>query len=118
MSWKLAWGQLVGENSTFAAKDNIDKNDRTHETPNSVNSVNSVLGSKKQKAALDKSVQSGRPETKPVYGEGPPYPDSRGLVKCFYCKNLSASACRVSGKLMSGLILLRKCSEFAMNKVG
>jgi hypothetical protein len=52
------------------------------------------------------------------YREGPPYPDSLGRVKCFYCERCEISGtralCGVSKKSVSGIALLITCSEFTM----
>ncbi len=48
-----------------------------------------------------------------VHREGPPYPDSRGMVKCFYCSQLvDGRWCRTRAEVMYGISLLISCSDF------
>jgi hypothetical protein len=45
--------------------------------------------------------------------ESPPYPDSRGRVKCFYCSwHVDQRWCPVRKETIYGISLLRSCSEF------
>jgi hypothetical protein len=51
--------------------------------------------------------------------EGPPYPDGRGRVKCFYCAHLvRQEMCEVTKKRMSGISLLRECGSFKQREGG
>ena len=73
---------------------------------------------------LRQAIQEHKPdlmrllsETTNTFREGPPYPDGRGLVKCFYCEQLTKGVCQISSELMSGIALLRDCEYFVMQSV-
>lgn len=47
--------------------------------------------------------------------EGPPYPDGKGRVKCFYCIHLSPAESRCEANrviIRDGISLLRQCTQF------
>jgi hypothetical protein len=44
--------------------------------------------------------------------EGPPYPDDKGRVTCFYCKRFKSGRCFI-GCESDGLALLRDCDAFS-----
>lgn len=44
---------------------------------------------------------------------GPPYPDGRGRVKCFYCARLAeGSMCKAQSEQVLGVSLLQMCQDF------
>jgi hypothetical protein len=68
-----------------------------------------------------KGTKSEDRPNRPEDGEGPPYPDGRGLVKCFYCTKVEIAGhravCKEIGAPLTGIALLRECERFAMKTI-
>ena len=132
MTWRKTWGALIEKSPISTPIDNIDNIDKTPaleevqpENSNCVNYVNIVLERESSKFIsnlhTDDQFLSTETAVDPDHREGPPYPDSLGRVKCFYCEHCkiigAKATCRTSGESKTGIALLIECRGFAMKTV-
>jgi len=68
------------------------------------------LGKERLQNVTSRATEVTSPKSLDKNGEGPPYPDGLGRVKCVYCARLDRPSCPTGERY--GISLLRQCQHY------